>query len=77
MNKLCSLLHTVVLKAPPTVALVSVNAVLCKAAPSGEEYYEHVQICLPFILQMNKLCWEMNDCFKPLNRSRLVRFSVN
>lgn len=59
MNKLCSLLHTVILKAPPTVALVSVNAVLCIAAPSGEEYYGHVQKCLSFILQMSKLCWEM------------------
>lgn len=49
MNKHCSLLRTVILNAPPTVALVSVNAVLCKAAPSGdEEYYGLVQKCLIF-----------------------------
>lgn len=54
-HTLSSLLQTVILKAARTVALVSVNAVLCKAAPSGEEHYGHVQKCLPFILQMSRL----------------------
>lgn len=54
-HTLSSLLQTVILKAARTVALVSVNAVLCKAAPSGEEHYGHVQKCLSFILQMSRL----------------------
>lgn len=40
----------VILKAARTVASVSVNAVLCKAAPSGEEHYGHVQSWLSFYL---------------------------
>lgn len=62
-HTLSSLLQTVILKAAGTVASVSVNAVLCKAAPSGEEHYGHVQSWLSFILQMSRLGWKMNDSF--------------